>query len=809
MEREYQTWVRGLRRKGLLAAMLTTVSFPGTMVVTATPVFAQVQTYSIPAGPLASALAAFGSQSGTQVAYEASIARGKTSRGLSGPATREQAIARLLSGTGLDHSFTDPSSILITGTQQVAAVVPADGSTVLEKLTVNGNGETATGPVDGYVAKRTATASKIDVALMETPQAVNIITADQVSDQDAQTLSEALRYTPGVLAGLEGPADTRRDPMTVRGFEPVLYLDGLIATSGASISAVTKPEPYNLERIEILKGPASVLYGANAPGGLINTVSKRPTEEARGEVVLEAGSYNKFQQQFDISGPLDADKTLLYRLVGINRNADTQVDFQPDDHRFLAPSFTWKPDEDTSLTLLGQYAKDNGGVYQSLPVEGTLLPNPHGTIPRHRTGGDEEFDHYDSEYWTLGYVFDHRFNDNVTFGQSVRYGQHDNDYAGAYIAALQNDLRTADRTAFVYRNQVQSFAIDNRLGFEFDTGPASHSVLVGLDYNRLNSANQNGDMPIDPIDVFNPVYGDIGPVPITFESHDVAKQTGLYLQDVIRIDALTLMAGVRHDWAKSDVNNTFYAYDATEEATTYRIGATYLFDNGIAPYASYSESFALQSGIKQGGGTWKPTTGQQYEIGVRYEIPGADTILTLSAFDLTQQNAVSAIPNTPFSVQTGEIGVRGIEAEAKASLSAGWDLTASAAFLDGKITKDEDPSVVGDPAPNTPKVTASLWLDYTFNGDALGGLTLGGGVRHIGSYYSKQYDKPYRKNPAATLFDAHLKYDFAAIGKEYEGLSLSLNVTNIFDKRHYTFADNYFTTDAPGREVSARLGYKW
>lgn len=800
----------GIGRKALLATMLATASFAGATFVGALPAFAQVQTYAIPAGPLSTALAAFGSQSGTQIAYEASIARGKTSPGLSGAATREQAIARLLAGTGLNYAFTDLSSILVTAAGADMGGLPADGSTVLERITVDGDGESAFGPVEGYVAKRTATASKTDASLMETPQAVNIVTADQLADQSAQTLTEALRYTPGVLGGLEGAGDTRRDPMTVRGFDPVLYLDGIIATSGGAFTAVTKPEPYNFERLEILKGPASVLYGANSPGGLLNVVSKRPTEEARGEVVLEVGSHNKIQEQFDISGPLDADGTLLYRLVGVNRNADTQVDFQPDDHRFLAPSLTWKPDEDTSLTLLGQYSKDDGGVYQSLPIQGTLLPNPFGKIPRHRTGGDKEFDHYDSEYWNIGYVFDHRFNDTLTFSQTVRYGEHDNDYAGAYISGLRDDLRTADRVGYVYRNQAQSFAIDNRLGLEFDTGPASHSLLVGFDYNRLKRANQNGEMAIDPIDVFNPVYGDIDPVPIAFTSNDLSEQTGIYLQDVVRLDALTLMAGVRHDWARSDIKNAFYAYDATEEATSYRVGATYQFDNGIAPYASYSESFALRDGMREDGGTWKPTTGQQYEIGVRYEIPGTDTMLTLSAFDLKQQNIVSGIPNTPFSVQTGEVRVRGIEAEVKASLDSGWDLTASAAYLDGEVTRDEDPSLVGDKAFNTPDVTASLWVDYTIQADdALGGLTLGGGVRHVGSYLSTQYEKPYRKTPAVTLFDAHVKYDFAALGKDYEGLSLSLNVSNLFDKRHYSYVDNVFTTDAPGREISARLGYKW
>ncbi|MEI4483230.1 MULTISPECIES: TonB-dependent siderophore receptor [unclassified Phyllobacterium] len=801
----------------LLGATVLMGCFSATLVFARAQDQAQVQQYhfDIGAKPIRQSLNEIGRTSGLSIVFNETPAASAVGHPVRGVMTSQQAISILLKGTGLSHRFTNASTVTILDPLTTASSdAPKDGEAiVLDTIVIDGNGENALGPVVGYVAKRTATVSKTDASVMETPQAVNIVTADQLQDQNASNLTEALRYTPGVLGGFEGPADTRRDPLTIRGFEPVQYLDGMIATSGAAITAVTKAEPYNLERIEVLKGPASVLYGMNAPGGLVNMVSKRPTEEARGEVVLEGGSFDRLQGQFDVSGPLNADKTLLYRLIGVARDSGTQVDFQPNDHLFIAPSLTWKPDEDTSLTVLGQYSKDNGGVYQSLPVEGTLLHNPNGKIPRHRTGGDKEFDHYDSEYWNIGYSLEHRFNENMTFGQTVRYGEHDNDYAGAYVSGWvdwPNDTRTVNRTAYVYRNQVNSFAVDNRLGYEFDTGPISHSVLVGLDYNRLNASNQNGDMAIDSIDIYDPIYGDIGPVPIAYSFHDKNYQTGLYAQDVIRFDNFTVMAGVRHDWARSKTANPFYSYDVTEEATTFRLGATYRFDNGIAPYVSYSESFALETGLMQGGGTWKPTTGQQYEVGIRYELPDTDAMITLSTFDLRQQNVVSGIPNSPFSVQTGEVQILGVELEAKANINDNWNITASASYLDGKISKDEDPEKVGRVSPNTPKFMSSLWVDYKFSeGDPLGGLTIGGGVRHVGTHYSDQYDEPFRETPAVTLVDAHLKYDFGAIKDEYKGLSLSVNATNIFNKRHYAYIDKFFTTDAPGREINARLAYKW
>jgi len=691
-------------------------------------------------------------------------------------------------------------------------------------------GETATGPVEGYVAKRTATVSKTDASIMETPQAVNVIPAQQLQDQDVETLSEAVRYTPGVTSGFEGAGDTRRDPINIRGFEAIQYLDGLIVPGGTETYGLTKPEPYGLERIEILKGPASVLYGQSAPGGMINMVSKRPTEEERGEVIFEgglgAGAFQKLQGQFDVSGPVTDDKSLLYRVIGLARDGNTMVDDQPDDRLFLAPSFTWKPTEDTTITWLNHYIKDNGGVYQALPALGTLLPNPNGQIPISRNVGEPAFDRQKKEEWASAYLLEHRFSDNVTFSQAARYGRYRDEYDGLLFYSLQDDLRTINRSAWSYDTQVDAFAIDNRLAFKFDTGALSHSALVGMDFTTTNYGDQFGDaLPeseggtVPPIDVFNPVYTGYDDIIDHYHTTGSAsKNTGLYAQDIIRYGNFTFMGGVRHDWAHdrtvgADVpTGDLTISEQSPGDTTYRVGAVYQFENGFAPYASYSESFQLTPGYLSFDQTFEPTTGQQYEIGLRYEIPDADAMVTLSAFDLYQQNVLTPDPDDPFrSIQTGEVNVRGVELEARANLATGWNVIGGVSYMDGKVTESTIPGQVGVASARTPEWMASLWVEYEFNrNDALGGLALGGGVRHVGSFYSFQYesnDNP--RVPQTTLFDAHLEYDFGAIDKKYEGVSLNVTATNIFNELTFAAVDADYVTLGPGREISASLAYRW
>ncbi|MFC3075196.1 TonB-dependent siderophore receptor [Shinella pollutisoli] len=817
MRRGYQDGLAGIGRKALLATMLTTAAFAADTFAGAAPAFAQVQTYSIPAGPLAAALAAFGRQSGTQISYDASIARGKTSPGLSGSASREEAIARLLSGTGLNHSFTDPSSILVTAPAADLGGVPADGSTVLERITVGG-GETAWGPVDGFVATRSASGTKTDTPLVETPQSISVVTRDQIEKQGAQRLEDALTYTPGVSVGSYG-FNPEQDYVFMRGFQVPFFLDGTRQYRDYIVGAQLGVEPYGLERIETVRGPASVLYGQIAPGGIVNQVAKRPTPEPLREVQLTLGDPRRLQAAFDFSGPVGEDDVLRYRLTGLARSADGQMDFQGDDRLFIAPALTWSPDADTTLTVFGQLQHDKDALRPvPLPAFGTLFDSVHGRIPRDRFLGEPGFDDFDRKQYSTGYEFEHRFNDTWSVRQNLRYTHVDQteDYTLTAFdyGSFALDGRTVDRTGWHDVNEIGTLGIDNQLIGEFDTGDLAHKLILGLDYSRSRSDWRFASATLDPIDAFDPVYDSpIGPLVPTISELKTATQLGVYAQDQIAWDNWRLTLGGRYDWAKGTTTDRFAAVSTTQkdEAFTGRVGLGYLFDNGLAPYVSYSTSFEPEIGLDGNGDPFKPTTAQQYEVGIKYQPVGGESFVALSVFDLTRQNIrtrdLNPPPTNPWAeTQTGEARVRGFEAEAKVSLTDRFDLVGAYTYLDSEITRSNNPDL-GKPLFLTPRHQVALWANYTVEDGAAAGLGAGVGMRYRGKVWGSSHEIEV---PAYTLFDASLTYDFGKANPELAGLDLTVSARNIFDKKYLStcsFWEGCFYGE--GRNVTATLKYRW
>lgn len=807
----------GVGRRTMLAAMLTTTAISvGTF--TPTNALAQVHTYAIPAGPLAGALAAFGRQSGTQIAYEASIARGKISPGLTGSIGREEAIARLLSGTGLSYSFTDPSSVLITAASADIGGLPADGSTSLERITVDNEGESAWGPVEGFVATRSASGTKTDTALVETPQSISVVTHDQIEKQGAKRLEDALTYTPGVSVGSYG-FNPEQDYVFMRGFQVPFFLDGTRQYRDYIVGAQLGVEPYGLERIETVRGPASVLYGQIAPGGIVNQVVKRPTAEPFHEVQMTFGDPQRLQAAFDFGGPIDNDGTLLYRLTGLGRNADGQMDFQGDDRLFIAPALTWSPDAETTLTVFGQFQRDKDALRPvPLPAFGTIFQSIHGKIPRDRFLGEPGFDSFERTQYSLGYEFEHHFNDGWSIRQNLRYSNVDQTENTSLMAfdygSFAVDGRTADRTGWNDINEIGTFGVDNQLVGEFDTGNLAHKLILGLDYSRSRSDWRFASATLSPIDVFNPVYGGpIGPLVPAISELKTATQIGLYAQDQIAWENWRLTFGGRYDWAEGVTTDRLWATSTTQkdEAFTGRVGLGYLFDNGVAPYISYSTSFDPEFGLDGTGTPFKPTTAQQYEVGIKYQPVGGNSFFTLSVFDLTRQNIrtrdLNPPPTNPWAeTQTGEARVRGLEAEARISITDRFDFVGAYTYLDSEITKSNNPDL-GMPLFLTPKHQFSLWANYTIEDGPAAGLGAGVGVRYRGSVWGASHEIEV---PSHTLFDASLTYDFGKKNPDLAGLNLTVSARNLFDREYIStcsFWEGCFYGE--GRNVTATLKYRW
>lgn len=664
--------------------------------------------------------------------------------------------------------------------------------------------------VEGSDAERQygVTGTKTGTPLIETPQSVSVITDEQMQEQGVDNLAQALRYTPGADGEPFG-FEPRTTFIRVRGFDATttgLYRDGL-QLRNPRFAVGYNIELYGAERLDILRGPASVLYGQGSPGGLINYVSKRPKPVAFGEAELELGSFDRVQGQADFGGPLGETGALSYRLTGLLRESDTQVDFVGNDRTFIAPALTWQPTASTSITFLSYFQDDETRASQAYPAEGTLNPNPHGEVPTNRFTGEPSVDRYDRTEYSLGYLFEHHAGDDWILRQNLRFYSSELDDVTVFTTGLAEDQRNIQRAVFGSFGDLEGFALDNQAQVEFDTGTLAHTVLMGLDYQDVEVGSVQTFAGAPPLDVFDPVYGAPVPDPPVFNNADTTQeQLGVYIQDQIELtDRWVVSLNGRHDWAETVTDNNLAGSSSKQddEAFTGRAGLVYLADNGLAPYVSYSESFLPSLGTNQQGEAFEPETGEQLETGVKYQPPGGNSFVTLSLFELTRENVVETDPSTFLPVQTGEVRSRGVEVEAVASFDNGLDLTASYSYLDMEITESVDSTEIGERPTQVPEQMASLWADYRFRGGALDGLGLGGGVRYIGSTFG---DVPNTvKVPSNTLVDLALFYD-------WDDYRFALNVQNALDDEYVSgcfVRSSTLCTYGQTRTVSGSIRYRW
>ncbi|WP_245003380.1 TonB-dependent siderophore receptor [Bradyrhizobium liaoningense] len=678
-------------------------------------------------------------------------------------------------------------------------------------------GEKGNGPVTGYLASQSMTATKTDTPILSTPQSISVVTKDQIEAQGAQNVSEALRYTPGVTVVSFG-ANAFFDTFKLRGFEAPRYLDGLRLPADTTTFAVPRIETYGLERLEVLKGPSSGLYGQSDPGGLLNMVSKRPTATPTNEIVGSFGSFERFQGAFDIGGPIDKDGQYLYRIVGLGRDSNTQTDFVQDNKLFIAPSFTYRPDADTSFTVLSQYQKvDNKGYQQYVTGQVSFLPNPNGHIPYSRYLGEPSIDGYHLEQFMLGYAFEHRFNDMFQIRQNLRYTEVTNDLASVRTEGMVTD-RLVARTYNYVKASAANVAVDNQVQADFATGPLTHKVLLGMDYFNLWSNTDYRTTVIAPIDAYSPAYGAAVPsfsslAPFILRS-DSLKQAGLYIQDQVKLDRFTLTLSGRQDWTSSGFQSlAFYPpagiYNRDDSAQTGRVGLSYLFDIGLAPYVSYSTSFTPNLGADLTGNSFKPTTGENIEGGVKFMPVGSNFMVTAAIFDTKQKDVLTTSPINPFfSVQTDAVRVRGFELEVKGNLTREFEITGGYAHLDPKVTQSIA-GYAGKYMINTALDQASLWGKYTWYDGPLAGFGIGAGVRYVGDTYGDNFNTFIV--PSYTLIDASASYDFAYLRPDWKNWKAQINVTNLANKYYVAscFTGLAYCGFGNARTVLGTLKYTW
>ena len=772
-----------------------------------------VRFFDLPSAPLGVTLSRIARDSNLTLSVAPALLQGKNSAPVNGMFTPQQAAERALAGSALGLSVTD-SGALSVYPQAEAGALNLGATNVSARV-----GEDGRGHVDGFVATRSATATKTDTPILEIPQTINVVTADQAEVQGARDLTQALRYTPGVSTNGYTDRNTIADEITSRGFAPtLLYLDGAYLPSAGSLGGTPQIDPYTLERIEVLKGPSSVLYGQNQPGGMINMVSKRPSMEAQHQIKVGTGSFDRYNLAFDTTGPLDDAKTLSYRLIGVGNTGSEQVDHTEDSRMLLAPSFTWAPNDSTELTLYAQLQRDDAlADYQALPAVGSLYRNSQGNkIDRDTFLGDSKWNDYKRDQYVLGYQFSHDFNEVMTYRQSLSYIDVDDRYKGFYlnrfVTAPDGATDThASRTKLDWRQQNSSYSFDNHLQSDFTTGPLQHTLLVGLDYRQFARKYQGYNLSgSEVIDLYNPSnYRTMGVPTLTTKWDNRVKQTGLYVQDQIKLDNFILTIGGRHDWAKVENNDLLARSRVTQNDNKFtgRVGLTYVTSFGLAPYISYTESFLPSVGTSapdRGGKAFVPMTGKQYEVGGKYQ-PNDTTLLTASVFEITQQNVLTGdLEYLEYQVQEGEVRSRGIEVEGKSSFN-NIDLIASVSYLDVIYTKSNYGNEGNRSEAQSPWA-ASVWADYHFTGQALEGVTLGGGARYTGKNFGDSANT--FKTPSFVVYDATLSYDLAALDPGFKGVSTSLNVQNLFD-REYVSSCNYSFGCYYGQQRTAALEVKY
>ncbi|MDR6954991.1 iron complex outermembrane receptor protein [Ancylobacter sp. 3268] len=723
----------------------------------------------------------------------------------------------------------------------------SDENTVqLDTISVEGQ-QSGTGPVNGYVATQTTTGMKTDVPITEIPQSVSVIGRDEIDDRKALKLDEVIRYSAGVFAAPYGN-DPDTDWFYIRGFNATqtgVFLDNLSLASYAF--GGFQIDPFMLERVEILKGPSSALYGGSNPGGLVNMISKRPMDDRFGYVEGGINNFGNAYFAFDINdvfggrvGGNAGDPDVVgkaapiavpdnpvwaYRITGRLAGGDYYTDYGEDLRGTIMPQITYRPSEQTKINVYAQFSAldqtHTGNGF--LPYVGTVVPASFGRIARDAFFGEPDLDNGRYTQFLLGYEFEHQFENDWVFKSASRYAYLNKHEIGPYPYGYApgpfgfgNGFTPVAPDNLLYRigfegaSGVDAFASDNNLSKKFSTGPVDHDVLVGVDYNLYNLSNLQASGGGTPISATDPIYGAAqGETFVYLDQELTQQQFGAYIQDQMRFgDGWIVTLNGRYDYLDVDSESPASLpfspnYKSDDTAWTGRAGLGYEFKNGLTPYVSVSSFFNPVIGVSavddQG---LKPEEGYQYEAGIKYEPTFMDALVTASVFEINRQNVLVADPLPPFlSRQLGEVRVRGFEIEGKANVTRNFRVLASLTVLDQEITEDLDPTLIGNTPMTVPDVLASAWADYKFDAGWLKGVSAGAGVRYIGSSWVDNANT--LKVPSATVVDAAIRYD-------QETWGVALNVSNIFDEVYVSGCQGYSVCGyGDPRTITLSAHYKW
>ncbi|MDZ7960275.1 MAG: TonB-dependent siderophore receptor [Aulosira sp. DedQUE10] len=662
-----------------------------------------------------------------------------------------------------------------------------------------------TGEQDGYNVPDTTTATKTDTPLRDIPQSIQVVPRQVLEDQNVTRLEEAIRNVPGVNTTFP-PNFSNGSFFAIRGFT-ARDDSGNILRNGLPDFVGTRQLDFSqIEQVEVLKGPASVLFGRANPGGTINLITKQPLRDPFYEVTAIVGNYSYYRGTVDLSGPLDDSKQVLYRVNAAYQNLGNFTDFKNSERLFVAPVISWAISDRTKLTLEGEYSSSENEVDLGLPAAGTVLPNPNGRIPLNRSITEPSAKPFDVEVYRIGYTLEHKFSDSLSLRNAFRVSAYYGTEDQVYGTSFEPDNRTLNRAFFTRTlNQASyNFAVD--LVNKFSTGSIGHQVVFGVDLGRFQTLRFRGvGRSIAPIDVFNPVYGQplLGTPSVGYDFGNSTDALGIYVQDQITLAPnLKLLLGVRFDTfnqtRKDFLTNT--ETSVSGNAFSPRVGIVYQPIQPVSLYANYSTSFTPVNGIVSGGSI-QPEEGRQYEIGAKVDISNKLSA-TLAFFDLTRSNVLADDPNNnnpSFSIQTGEQSSQGIELSIGGEIIPGWNVFAGYAYTDAKVSKDTNPDLVDNRLTNAPENSFNLFTTYQIQQGDLKGLGIGLGFFFVGD----------RQADLQNTFSlpSYLRTD-ASIFYKRGPLRAQINFRNIFNVDYYETADNSFFV-FPGEPLIVQGTISW
>lgn len=660
--------------------------------------------------------------------------------------------------------------------------------------------ESATSPTQGYLATRSSGASKTDQPLITTPQSISVVTRQQMDDQGATDLNQALNYTPGVFTNFGGAA-TRYDTISLRGFHggdvDNTFLDGLRVMSDGGSFNILQVDTWFLDRIDVIKGPSSALYGQTVPGGLVNMVSKRPQFSEEGHFRLSTGTNATNSAAFDYTNAINDQ--WAFRLTGITRNSDTQYDHTREEKYAISPQLMWQPDEDTSLILRAYLQKDpSGGYHGSVPAEGTLYSHNGRKLSDSFYEGDSALDQFKRHEQIYSYDFSHRFNDVWSVHSTGSYSHSNVDLDQVYQIgwdATNPDLLT--RYYSGERSSLSAWATDNQLQADFTTGALQHRVTLGAEYHRYRNDILSASGYASSL---NPWTGTaVGAMPDYDWTAETRRyyQTGLYLQDELQLDRWHMDLSGRYDRIVSE-NGTSRRQD---DHISGRAALLYAFDNGVSPYVSWSQAITPASLTDPAGNQLKPTTSEQYEAGVKYQPVGTRDMYSIAVYDLTQNDVANRDVISGTYTPSGKVHSQGIELEARNQLTPRFS-TIAGYTLNHLRFKDSVDGNDGHTPYVTPNSMASFWGHYQFDY----GLSAGAGVRYIGKQWADNENTT--RLPSVTLFDASVRADLSAWNSGLKGAWLQVTANNLTDRKYLAacYGTGYCYRGAE-RTVTATIGY--